>query len=123
VLSARLPLLARKRLAAAERLFRVLGLSGGSELEAMDRQAEGELAQRWMGSATYRRQCLACGRWIGHVAGRSGLRKEGDKTGTEGNEARKVKQLVDCGRFVYWELGYKQDKKRCGRSAGVVLGN
>ena len=25
--------------------------------------------------------------------------------------------------FVYWELGYKPDKERCGRSAGVVLGS
>jgi len=24
--------------------------------------------------------------------------------------------------FVYWELGYKPRKERCGRSAGVVLG-
>jgi hypothetical protein len=25
--------------------------------------------------------------------------------------------------FVYWELGYRQDKERCGRSAVVVFGN
>jgi hypothetical protein len=23
--------------------------------------------------------------------------------------------------FVYWKLGYRQDKERCGRSSGVVL--
>ena len=49
----------------------------------LDRQADGELGKGvgWLGSAIDRRQCLACGRWIGQVAKRSDLRKEGHNSG------------------------------------------
>ena len=92
----------------------------------MGRQAEGELGQGvgWLGSATDRRQCLAFGERTGQVAKRSSLMKEGHNTGTEGHEGRNGSQLVHCGRCLcIVELGCKQDKERCGRSAGVVLGS
>jgi hypothetical protein len=95
-----------------------------SELGAVHGQAEGELGQGvgWPGSATDRRQCLPCGRRIGQVAKRSGLRKKVHNTGTGGNKGRNGRQLVHWGRCLYvGELGYKQDKERCGRSAGAVL--
>ena len=57
------------------------------------------------------------------VARLSGLRKEGHNTGREGNEGRNERQVIHCGRFVYWELGYTEDKERCVRSASVVLGS
>ena len=43
---------------------------GGSELGAVDRQAEGELGQGvgWLGSATEWRQCLTCCGRTGQVA-------------------------------------------------------
>jgi hypothetical protein len=64
-----------------------------SELGDLDRQGEGGLDQgltqvgvEFLVSATDLRQCLACGRWTGQVAKRSGLRKEGHNTGRDGNE-------------------------------------
>jgi hypothetical protein len=60
--------------------------------------------------------------WRGKVARCRGLRKEGHNTGRDGNEGRNGRQLVHWGRCFYvGELGYRQDKERCGRSAGVVL--
>jgi hypothetical protein len=68
----------------------------------VDTQTEEDLRQGvgWLGSATNRRQCLACESWTGQVARRSGLRKEGHNTGTEGNEGRNGREWVHCGRCL-----------------------
>ena len=57
-----------------------------------------------LGSATGRRQLLACGRGTGHFAKRSGLRTEGHNTGKEGNERNGA--IGTLGKvFVYWGTG------------------
>ena len=44
---------------------------------------------------------MECGGRTGQVARRSGLRKEGHNSRTEGNEGRKERQLVHCGKCLY----------------------
>ena len=98
---------------------------------ALDRQAEGELVQRparvaagWLSSATDRRLCLEGMGRTGQVARSSSLRKEGHNTGTSGHEGRNERQLAHRTKRLYiGKMGYKQDKERCDRSAGVVLGS
>jgi hypothetical protein len=85
-------------------------------------QGPARVAAGWLSSATDRRQCLEGVGRTGQVARRSGLRKEGHNMGIGGHEGRNGRQLVHCGKCLYiGETGYKQNKERRSRSAGVVL--